>query len=112
MNASAASACLASSRVASRIRMLVSMARMAALDVLPHAVLQLFERPGLGCRLEQRAMDILRGITAGSPDHDPLSLFLPFQDRARADAESLTNLFGYGDLSLGSQLGVCDGHGS
>src|SRR5436305_3953315 len=108
--ASAAAVCCASSRVASRTRRLVSTARMAALDVLPHPALELVQRPGLGLLLEERAMDVLRRIAAGAPDHHPLALFVPLQDRARSNAEPLADLLGYGDLSLGRQLRVCDRH--
>src|SRR3982750_3625775 len=102
--ASAAAVCWGSSRVASRTRTLVSTARMAALDVLPHPALELVERPGLGSLLEERAVDVLRRVAASAPNHHPLALFVPLQNRARTDAESLADLLGYGDLSLGRQL--------
>src|SRR5581483_2997915 len=98
--ASAAAVCRASSRVASRTRRLVSTARMAALDVLPHPAFELVERPGLGWFVKERAVDILRGMAAGAPDHHPLPLFIPLQDRAWSDAEPLADLLGHGDLSL------------
>jgi hypothetical protein len=49
-------------------------------------------------------MKVLGGIAAGSPDHDRLSLFLPFQDRTGTYAESSTDLGGHGDLTLRGEL--------
>lgn len=71
--------------------------------MLPHPLLELRESTGCGRSLEQRPMEILGG-EAGSPtDHDVAVLLGPLQDRARAEAELLANLLGYGGLAPGRQ---------
>jgi hypothetical protein len=77
---------------------------MAALDVLPYPLLELFESPRLGRLLEQRLVHILRGIAAGSANYDPLAFLLPLQDGARADAKPPADFLGYGDLALCGEL--------
>jgi hypothetical protein len=60
--------------------------------------------------LEQRSMHVLRAVAARPPDHDPFAVLLPFQDRARADAQPPADFGGHGDLPLCGQLRVRDRH--
>src|SRR5436305_2891197 len=105
---SAAAVCWASSRVASRTRTFVSTARMAALHEPPHPFLELLQGPGLWSFREERPVHLLRRKATGPPDHDPFALLLPFQDRARPDAQPAPDLSGYRDLALCGDFRVCD----
>jgi hypothetical protein len=55
-------------------------------------------------------MDILERVETNPPDDDLAALFVPLQDRARADSESASNLGRYGNLTLRRELGVCQCH--
>src|SRR5579872_2974005 len=110
MKASAAAVWRESSRVASRTRTFVSTARTAPFDVLPHTFLELCEGPRLGFLFEQSPMHVLRAVAPRSPDHDPLSILLPFQNGARTDAQPPADFFGDGDLALRGKPRECDCH--
>jgi hypothetical protein len=88
----------------------LSTARMAALDVLLDPFLNLLQCQRFGRVREQRPMQVLRGVTAGSADDDFVALLFPLENRARAQAQPATNLDGYGNLALGGQLGLCECH--
>jgi len=78
---------------------------MALAHVRPDGVLYLGTSDrGLVMRKEC-LMHFLRGVPPCPADHDLVALFLPFEDRARADTEFLSNLGWYGDLALSGKLG-------
>src|SRR5438094_1092583 len=110
-NVSAAATCLGSSRVTRRTRTLVSTARTPSSDVASNALLHLLEGARLGPAVgEQRSMHLFRRVAGGTPHDDLLALLGPFQDRARSHTELPTNFRRHGDLALGRQLGLRDGH--
>src|SRR6266542_1208285 len=96
-NASAAATCFASSRVTRRTSTFVSAARMAPLDVPPHTLFHLGDRPGPGRPRKQRLMNLGRGERARATDNDLLAILVPLQDRARPDTELLPDLGRHGD---------------
>src|SRR5690242_17114963 len=106
MNSSAAAAWRASSRASTRIKTLVSIARMALPDVLPHALLQLRQRLRLRLPTEHRIVDLLRAVRAHAPDDDPVAFGFPGQHRARTEAELSPHGCGNRNLGLGSQFAV------
>ena len=57
-------------------------------------------------------MDVLGTEAAGTADNDPVTILLPFEDGARADAELSANVHGDRDLPLRGKLGVRDCHTS
>jgi 2-polyprenyl-6-methoxyphenol hydroxylase-like FAD-dependent oxidoreductase len=76
----------------------------------------LFHRNRQGWHLDRARFDAMlarlaeeRGATYPAND-DLVALFVPFQDRARADSESASNLGRYGNLTLRRELGVCQCH--
>src|SRR5438876_7229631 len=101
--ASAAATCLASSRVASRTKTLVSTARITPLHIAPYPFLQLRNRPRLWRLREQSSVHILRGIAARSTDYDLLVVFVPFQYGARANTKPPPHFSWYRDLPLSSE---------
>ena len=56
-------------------------------------------------------MHILRRITAEPTNHDLLTLIVPLQDRAWADAKLPANVGRYRDLPLCGELRTSDWHG-
>jgi hypothetical protein len=80
-------------------------------DALPDTSFHVIDRPRFRRLLgEQRTMDIL-GREPGRPPHDDvLSILVPLQDRARADAKPLTNTGGHRYLPLRRELRVSDCH--
>src|SRR5580704_7965767 len=88
MNASAATACRASSRVRMRIRTLVSTARMALYHVLPYTVLQFSESSRFRRSVrEQLPMDVLGCKPSGSPNEDLAALLIPLENRSRTNTQ-------------------------
>src|SRR5437899_12632633 len=69
-NASAAATCLASSRVTSRTRTFVSIARTPPLDIATQARLQIGKRAGLRRFGEQGSVNVLGRESARAPDDD------------------------------------------
>ena len=57
-------------------------------------------------------MDFLRCKPAGVPHDDSIAVFVPFQDRARADAKLTANLDGNGNLPLRGDFGLSQCHNS
>src|SRR6266571_2466653 len=55
-------------------------------------------------------MHILRRITSCPTNHDLLTVIVPLQDRARADAEFPANLGRHRDLTLCGELRMSDRH--
>src|SRR4051812_32905474 len=82
--ASAAASCLASSRVASRTRTLVSTACMALSHVRAPALFQLLERTRRRlCLTEKCLVHILEAVLAHAPYHDLIPLLRPLEHGAR-----------------------------
>jgi hypothetical protein len=58
---------------------------MSASDVPPDAFLQLGERPALGGRRKERAMDVLRAVATCLSNDDVIAGLVPFENGARTD---------------------------
>jgi hypothetical protein len=68
---------------------------MTPLDVPPQTLLQLRQRPRPGRSRKQTPVHILRRITADPANHDLLTVIVPLEDRAGADAKLSANFGGY-----------------
>ncbi len=87
------------------------MARMAFTSVAARAFFEFGESAAVR-RFggEECLMDLFRGEAASPPDEDLAGLFVPFENRAGANAELAANVNGNGDLALRGQFGVRQGH--
>ena len=87
------------------------MARMAFTSVAARAFFEFGESAGVR-RLngEEYLMDMFRGEAAGTPNENLAGLFVPFENRAGADAEFAANVNGYRDLALRGEFGIRQRH--
>src|SRR5688572_10939985 len=110
--ASADSDCTTSSRVISRTRTLVSIARMPFPYRGAHPLFEFRNRPrrGLLAR-EQSLVQLLGRVLARAAHDDMVALLLPFQYGTGGESQLPPNLCGYRDLPLCGQLGGGESHG-
>ena len=81
--------------------------------MLTQALFEFFESVGFGLPGgEYCPMNILRRKAAGPANHDFTGVFLPFENRTRADAEPPPDISGNGDLSLGGEFRIGEWHTS
>jgi hypothetical protein len=78
--------------------------------VLRDTVLQLTQRPTPRPPLEEGIMQVLRRVTASSPDDDCRALLVPFEDGTRTDSEATPDLGRNGDLALRGDARVSKRH--
>jgi TctA family transporter len=73
-------------------------------DVAVDRLLQLFELPRLRWSREQSLMNVFRGVTPGLANDDAVALLVPFEYRARPDAQLAPDLSRNRDLTLRGKL--------
>ena len=100
MNASAPASCSASSRVRSRTSTFVSTDRTASLHELCNSRFHLPNGPSFRGTGKQGPMDVFGRVTSRLADDDSIAVLIPFEDRARTDAEPTANFRRNGNLTL------------
>src|SRR5262245_12585110 len=95
----------------SRTSTLVSTARTPSSHPLPDALFHLGDRPPLRRPVRKdRFVQILGRVATRPSNDDVFAVFIPLEDRARADAEPSPDFQGHRDLTLSRYLRVRQRH--